>query len=1233
MAYGMTMESVDILLLKVADCKDYLHWRWVLTDNADNILADQEVRLEADDPNYNEMIDLYSYLNSYSSPDNRIVDQLQLLDEIGTWIGSNILGKVGDRLSQYHTPLTIRVLIPPDAPRLAYLPLEAARIGDQPLALRDISLIFELEGRKIDICPISKKLRILAIFSLPTDVSALALRRERYELMMLISRIAQDNNLAIELRVLQYGATWGNIKDALKEPEGWDIIHLSGHGERATMILENPDGSMDPITSEDLASLLSLARGRLKLVTLSSCLSAAATLEETMKWLKIQPPEQLQETDASHKPDAIVTSSLARQLVEDLDCAVLAMRYPVGDEFAIKLSEDLYKHLLGDNLTLPRSLQLSMKYALEQGYNAASPPLSLATPALFGRLATDLIISSPKVAGPEPEQPLPGMANFPPEPRHFVGRAGPLIRASSALAPDWDKRGVLFHGMAGGGKTACARELAYHHSRTPRFDGFVWHEVPEQDIDRSLLDLATSMEAQLPGFKMAYAMGDTDAFKKFLPMLKQLLEQNSILVILDHLEPLLNDQGNWRDDRWGLLIEALLNHNGKSRVILTSRQIPKDLQVERLIVEPIRTLSLKESLLLSREMPNLGNLLVGKSSVGLEKGRELVIRVLSLVKGHPMLIEMAESQASDPIKLEGYLVSSAESWKDESGLLNFFQDGESSQNAEKLIDILKAWTHEISENIPMPTRTLFHFLCALEETDRMGWIADQVWPHLWTQMKLSDLAPDIDESLADLKALVEVQSQGDTFRYIIHPAVAEAGLAGAKEGFRSLVDLEIASFWLSMVDNANDIEIKNMAGMIAEACLRSAPYLMRLGEWTDAAAYLERAMQMDKSPGVISTVLPTIKRIADATVGTGTPNGHAIAVIFARALIFAGRDNEAEKNLRSLLVECVDKSDFKLALGIAAEIFGILYSTGRYEEALSLTEVMEDYTQKAGLGLWTQLSNKVLTLKVQNKKGRYKDVLEVAKMLWEHIEANPLPDNYQQEDSVDPWDVKKEILSVGTFAARDYGDYEQALEFNAKARKINADRGATELEPAKNALNDYFPLLMLNRYSQAEELLLGCKKVFEREEDIESLGLVFGALADLMDRQGRTSQAVKFTEDALRYMYRMGNIENIPRGHNNLATYLEKAGSSNAVSQDIAAAIIRSLISSGDLNSALENLSFHLTGFGPQAQPATFDQLCQTVEAVKGVKFSELFHSLAGLDANGDQIMQEVIKMAKGGNL
>ena len=230
-------------------------------------------------------------------------------------------------------------------------------------------------------------------------------------------------------------------------------------------------------------------------------------------------------------------SALAQQLVTSLDCAVMAMRYPVGDEFAIKLAEELYERLLGKKQILPRALQLSLSETLKRRYNAATPPLSLATPALFGRQAAEVIIKPPQAQRGEFKMPIVGLAYFPPEPVRFVGRSGPLVRASSALAPESDKRGVLFYGMAGAGKTACALELAYHHSRSPRFQGFVWYKAPDEgkDIDRALLELAINMETQLSGFKMVHVVDDPGAFKNFLPILKQFQENNSILIVLDNL--------------------------------------------------------------------------------------------------------------------------------------------------------------------------------------------------------------------------------------------------------------------------------------------------------------------------------------------------------------------------------------------------------------------------------------------------------------------------------------------------------------------------------------------------------------------------------------------------------------------------------------------------------------------------------------------------------------------------
>ncbi len=140
--------------------------------------------------------------------------------------------------------------------------------------------------------------------------------------------------------------------------------------------------------------------------------------------------------------------------------------------------------------------------------------------------------------------------------------------------------------MAGAGKTACAVELAYRHEQV--FGGLVWWQAPEQgrDITTSLRDLAVALETQLSGFAMVHAVGSEAELRRFLPRLTQLLGDQAVLLVLDNLESLLADEGRWRDPSWGLLVAALLAHDGESRLVLTSRVAPVGLD-GRAAIRPV----------------------------------------------------------------------------------------------------------------------------------------------------------------------------------------------------------------------------------------------------------------------------------------------------------------------------------------------------------------------------------------------------------------------------------------------------------------------------------------------------------------------------------------------------------------------------------------------------------------------------------------------------------------------
>jgi tetratricopeptide (TPR) repeat protein len=1229
------MAAGEMLILEARDFKDPQHWRWVLKDGQGKFLADHEVDLDSGDPNYSAFLDLEGFLQANSSPDKWLEDHARFIKQVGSWIGKEVLERVGDRIAKFITPVTVRVQVPPEASGLLYRPWEMALAGGKPLALRNVSLVFEINGEKpvIKEVPIKDRLRMLAVFSLPTDASSLSLRRERYQLMKLINQLAQSYGFAIEMRVLQYGTTRESLREALEEGEGWDLIHFSGHGDKAMLILEKPDGSHDEVSSEELGELLSLASGRLKLVMLSACLSAAATIQETLEWLKI-PVAQNEEAPSCVKPGDAPMPALAAELMAKLDCAVLAMRYPVGDEFAIGLASELYRQMLEKGNTLPRSLQLCMQKALKDGYNAATPPLSLATPALFGSRSAEMIIKPPLAPEGEFVTPTVGLAYFPQEPKRFVGRAGPLGRASSALARDSEKRGVLFQGMAGAGKTACALETAYHQSRSHRFRHFVWHEAPKEneEIEGALVKLALDMERQLPGFKMAHLVDRAEEFRDWLPVLSEMLEQHSILIVLDNLENLLTSDGGWKDERWGWLIEALLNHDGLSRIILTSRNPLRNLEGNiRLIVEQIDSLSRNEAMLLAREMPNLGRLLIGKSPVGLYKGRDLVRRTLALVQGHPKLIELADAQAADPEALERYLESAMGAWsEDKDHLDRFFSEGESARSAEEFLKILTNWTQDVSRSLPQASRTLFQFLCALEDEDRLNWVVQPVWPELWKIVGLDGEAPALEPALTAVKSagLVDLHALGKHVRYLIHPGVSQAGLDEANEKFRLAVDFMMATFWIEFFNQAQIGGAEEKGQMVILAGLRSAPYLMRQKMWQESVYLLERVLYRDRSPETMASVLPLIRFIAMATRGTDRELDDS--VVLAKALLYEGRIQEAENMVRSLIPECVAQRKFKWASVAAADLFRIMQNTGRFEEALDLVEDIKSYICQAELGPWTQLMCEGMRMQSLISLGKYDEVLGAVECI--RVQMKSLTEESSHEESVTSWHVREGILDAGREAAMRSEKHQKALELNAERLALMAARGATELELARYSMNDSGPLIRLKRYDKAGNLLAACRDVFERERYVEGLGMVFNALADLVSELGQRDQAISFGETAIRYFYLLGNPERISICHNNFAVYLAQIGSKSALDHRLAAGSIFFQIGSSMLASSLIGLAGDFDRFGPEALPESFEQLCDRVEQVDGVQFRELWARLSKRAEDGDQLLKELVEMAKNAN-
>jgi hypothetical protein len=424
----------DVLRLEAREFTDATRWRWVLLSSDGTLLAEHEVRLDPESWQFEAFIDLHQYM-WHAAPDRFAADAARIAAEAGDWIAAEVLGApVTDALVRARSdgPVTVLAAIPPP---LLSAPLGLARAGGVPLALQDITFVVtsrtipavspgsSLSGipSAAPAIPEGDRLRVLGLFSLPEGSHSLNLRRERDSLVRLIDGIAGAGK-AVDVRVLQYGVTRQRLSDVLTESEGWDVIHLSGHGAPGELLLETSDGKPDRVTGTELADILGVACARLKLVTVTACWSAAMTAAEQRRLLGLPAADGDGAPPDDSAPDARSPGGLAVELSERLGCAVLAMRYPVADEFAIALSANLYELLVAEGQALPRAVGQALERLAGNGF----PALSMAAPALFGARAAGLTLAAPKRAiRPSRDAGDQKMPGFPPQPDR---RAGPRQR-------------------------------------------------------------------------------------------------------------------------------------------------------------------------------------------------------------------------------------------------------------------------------------------------------------------------------------------------------------------------------------------------------------------------------------------------------------------------------------------------------------------------------------------------------------------------------------------------------------------------------------------------------------------------------------------------------------------------------------------------------------------------------------------------------------------------------------
>jgi tetratricopeptide (TPR) repeat protein len=1240
------------LRLEVRDSAGPLWLRWLLSEEGTGEpLADHLADLGGAPGEFAAFTDLYRYMRWNAVPDRRISSEADIAARVGTWAGEVVLGRAVCDAIVAAAPVTVRVLVPERAAFVLSWPLELAYAGGRPLAARgDVTLAYELvpdlQGGPVEVVDAvlgSRGLRMLAVFSLPTATSVLALRRERYELVRLVRRIRARQRRQVELAVVQYGATRERLESVAEAGDGWDVLHLSGHGGRGQFLLERPDGSPDPVDTAELLRLLAPLRGQVRLAVVSACESAAATTAETLRWVGLDAQAEQFEQQAEQEMAAPNTggaeepplTGVARAVAAQMGCAVVAMRYPVADDFAVGFAQELYERLLGVRDTLPGSRGQPLGVALARAVAKASGPepspvrpvLSLATPMLIGRPAPGLVLEVPR-SQPGLDLAQVRMQGFPDEPERFVGRAQAMAEAGAALAEGSGLAGVLLHGMPRAGKTACALELAYRHQDSFAAGAAFWRAPHEKDqFGEALASLAAHLDVQLHKFKfsMSDKIATPETLARFAPELRRLLEGDvGVLLVLDGLETLLTPAGTWRDRRWEPLMAALTGHRGESRVILTSCIPPAGLG-DSVLVLPVHTLDLAESAGLARELPGLRGLL--HAEVGPFRAdeaaadRDQVRRVLDMVQGHPELMELAGKTVTrtGPDQLSAQL-DAAQAAEDGQVLTEFFRTSATAADAAKCLDALAAWAVTTSERLSAPARLMAQFVACLDNDERHSLIIDAAWGGLWHRLSQPGGPPDPAPLLAAVTAAGLIRPESSTVqpgsypgtgldissftRYWIHPGVSHPLSASAPD-VQTATDAEIGSAYWQSYAQAVQQEGSEAGWAIVPAALRAAAYLIRLQDWDAARDLLDQVLTRNDSPSVIQRALPALRAIAGAT-----PTRKAL-VTLARAL--ASIDPaEAEAIFRASLAQAVTDDNFMDADIIASNLVNLLIASGRLPEARDLADQAVHYTHLAGLGPWSHLANQALRLRILRLMGQHREVLDQIPVLQEQMAD--LPQTRASNDTAVPWSVRENIIGIGRGSADALGEWQQRQDLNIALVASMRARGASASEMIGARSDEARTLIELGRWAEAERILDEAQQFYENQNDVSGLEHVLSTRANLEMRRSHEHQALELKRAAIRLAYTVSKFDGITAGHYEIANYLRAAGGDLATARAhrLAAALLYKLADmNDDLTDSVTELARELRRDGEREDlPGTLEKVIRLSEQTEGVHLDQLITAL-----------------------
>ena len=943
-------------------------------------------------------------------------------------------------------------------------------------------------------------LKILIAVAAPDEekTSGSVLDGER-ELAKILSALPEHGSQA---RVLEV-ASLDEITTALRR-DAFHVLHLSGHGGRDGIELEDEDGSPVLARPEDIAAAIDRGERPLPLVFLSCC-------------------------DPGSGADT--STGLADRLLAAGLSQVVAMRGNVTDHYATELAAAFYRNLADAQDTeaadalarARRDVELERQRALQAGGPASPPEYATATILSWGTPQPVLAPGTPVPLKARPALPISG-----PVPQlgveDLVGRRVEVREALRVLLDDersikslGRRSGVALLGVGGVGKsTVAGRIMSRMVDR-----GWVCATVAGPIDLPSLCSAAAAALDELPdpaaGRLAAQLTESADDILR-VTRVGRALRDHKVLLVLDNFEDNLSVGGeSFTEPATGALVASVLRAAGAGRLLITSRY-PAAPLAGLLHEVRILPLSRQQARKLLLRLPAFEDISQADTSA-----------ILRLAGGHPRLLELVDA-----------------AMRGNTTRLTSMADRLDRLAASARVD-LQAARDDARAGLDDAVNIMLRDI-ALEDL-----IADLT--HAQRDVLIQVAVSTIPISDAAVSSIVDREEIGEILELLVRLTLLSRVRDShsfverwTAQGLKRVVNDEA---WRDHCRRAGQYRVMSGAeGVDVYDAMEAARNFAEAGDYEQAsdiaaslAAFLEQQGQLLTLATFAGELLSSLPMDLPASRYLGSREANANQAL-GLTVAAEARYQQIAENLRQLIVAEPDRADYQRDLSVSYNKLGdLMVAVGRGEEALRLYQQSLEIRSRLAnaepdrAGYQRDLSvsyNKLGDLMVAVGRGEealrlYQQSLDITVRL-----GGTEPDraDYQRDLSVSYNKLGDLMAAVGR-GEEALRLYQQSLDITVRLAGAEPDRAdyQRDLSVSYERLGDLMvglgrgeeALLLHQQSLEIRTRLAGAEP--DRADYQRDLSVSYNKLGDLMVAVGRGEEALRLYQQSLEIRSRLAGAE------------------------------------------------------------------------------------------------------------